>query len=234
MNRTLTRALVICSLLALLIAIAFAYRSSPAGSGNTPPPRGQAPPSLPSARHRHALAYVARQIILGEVPPRFASFPNELRHEDAVEVLVTVHDHTKPARVWRSSQASSLAAGVLRASTTVAARLRELGKDQEQYTENSEVTVSLVIPEGEVALAKLDDLNKLIKPNHGIGYRKRGDWRYVLPEHRRAPTPVGDLQTLLTDNGERPEAWSDPSVTLYRFTVLPLATSGPSDLGSDE
>ncbi|MFW5924593.1 MAG: hypothetical protein ACOCV4_00395 [Myxococcota bacterium] len=178
-----------------------------------------------------ALATVARGILEGKRPPRVRSFPEPLRRIHDVEVMVLLRDGPTP-RLWRSARGSSVA----RALTTAASVARERWQEREQAMGGaladrlSRLTVEVSLLEEDGTLGAHDPafLERAVTDRHGVGYERKGNWRYILPE-RTGSSAAETFATLFRDNGLEPEeAMGRPDIRLYRLIVHPLATSPPT------
>jgi hypothetical protein len=180
-------------------------------------------------RMAEALAVVARGILEGKRPPRLQSFPQPLRQLRTVEVMVMLRDGGKP-RLWRSARGSSIASALLTATVVARERWQEregaMGGPLAAKLSTLEVEVSLLEEDGTLGAHGAGFLNRVITGDHGVGYERKGSWRYVLPERTDRPV-AASLDALLRDNGFGPDAKARPDMRLYRLVAKPLAVSPP-------
>ena len=148
------------------------------------------------------LARVARGILEGSAPPPIDAFPEELTEEQAVEVLVVLSGGRGP-RLWRSARAQSIADALITAS--LAAR--------ERWEERTETMGG---PLGE----RLDELDALVKPQHGVAYEQPARWRYLLPRATQTATsPTDAYKRLFRDNQLPENSFGRSDLRLYRLRM---------------
>lgn len=183
---------------------------------------GELPP-----RARQALAVVARGILEGKRPPRRTSFPEELRRLQTVEVMVMLREDGRP-RLWRSARGSSIASALRTAAVVARERWQEregaMGGPLLDNLARLDVEVSLLVEDGTLGAHGTAFLDRAVSEAHGVGYERKGSWRYALPERTEAPASRA-FDALLEDNGLGPEAKGRPDVRLYRLVARPLAVS---------
>lgn len=186
------------------------------------------------APERAALGHVARRIMMGARPPAFRSFPPEMRRDMGIEVMVLVRDRGSPL-LWRSARRGSLARGVVDAALAARDRwsVREsfLGGPIERRLPSLRFELYAVLFDGRIGDRSAGFLRRVVRlGEHGVGFERRGDWRYVLPEIARAHAhgqAIGAVRALLADNGLPTDDVDRSELVLYRFTLHPLATSEP-------
>jgi hypothetical protein len=188
-----------------------------------------------------ALVRVARGILGGERPPRVSSFPRALRRIHNVEVMVLLREDGRP-RLWRSARGSSIARALNTAAGVARQRWKErqtaMGGPLEEHLPGLAVEVSLLIDDGTLGGRDEPFLERAVTPVHGVGYERKGSWRYLLPEARREAgegSAAHAFEALFEKNGLDPEAKGRPDVRLYRLVVQELARSAPpADASSGE
>lgn len=184
--------------------------------------------SLPQAQ-RNALAVVARRVVGGERSPQVASFPEPLRRVHPVEVMVLLREGEQ-ARLWRSARGSSLARALLTAAEVARERWHEraqaMGGPLDRLLPRMQVEVSLLIDDGTVAVRDPAFIDRVFFPAHGVGYERKGAWRYLLPddtaERGRASAAY---RKLFADDGLPADSFDRHELRLYRLRVYPLAVS---------
>ncbi|MCC7542708.1 MAG: hypothetical protein IT379_41210 [Deltaproteobacteria bacterium] len=187
---------------------------------------------------RDAIGHVARRIMMGSRPPAFRSFPDEMRRDMGIEVMVLVRERGS-ALLWRSARRGSLARGVIDAALAARDRwaVREsfLGGPITQRLPSLDLEVYAVLFDGRIGDRSPAFLRKVLRLGfHGVGFERRGDWRYVLPEiaHGQAHgEAIGAIRALLADNGLPTDDVDRPELVLYRYSLVRLATS-PRGTGS--
>jgi hypothetical protein len=174
-----------------------------------------------------ALGAVARGILAGKRPPRLGSFPQPLRRLRTVEVMVLLRDASKP-RLWRSARGSSIASALLTATVVARERWQEregaMGGPLARKLSALDVEVHLLAEDGTLGAHGASFLDRVVTRDHGVGYERKGSWRYKLPE-RTEPPASRAFEALLRDNGLGPEAMARPDVRLYRLVSQLLAVS---------
>jgi hypothetical protein len=180
-----------------------------------------------------AMARVARELLVGARAPRFGSFPEIVRRPRGfVEVLIVVREHGAP-KLWRSSRGSSIARGLLTAAQVARGRWAEreqaLGGPIETVLSHCEVELALIDEDGTIEEGSTSFIDRVITPVHGVGYERRGAWRYHLPEQvHRSPgvTGVRGFERLFDEFGVAPtEGFARRDLRLYRLVVTPLGRS---------
>lgn len=181
-----------------------------------------------------AMARVARELLLGARAPRFGSFPEVVRRSRGfVEVLILVREDGVP-KLWRSSRGSSIARALLTAAQVARGRWAEreqaLGGPIESVMARCELELALIEEDGTVNESSPAFIDRVITPVHGVGYERRGAWRYHLPEqvHRRAgATGMRGYEALFDEFGvDRTEGFARRDLRLYRLVVTPIGRSG--------
>ena len=182
---------------------------------------------------RDALAVVARRMLAGASSPRLQSFPEGLRRVQPVEVMVLLRERGK-ARLWRSARGSSLARALLTAVEVARERWHEreqaMGGPLAPLLPRLEVEVALLIDDGTVASSDPAFVDRVFSPVHGVGYERKGSWRYMLPE---ATAEAGRgrasraYRKLFLDDGLPEDSLGRRELRLYRLRVQTLAVSGP-------
>jgi len=182
---------------------------------------------------RDALAVVARRMLAGAKPPRLQSFPETLRRVQPVEVMVLLRERGK-ARLWRSARGSSLARALLTAVEVARERWHEreqaMGGPLEPILHRLEVEVALLIDDGTVASTDPAFIDRVFLEVHGVGYERKGAWRYLLPDataeagHGRASRAY---RKLFRDDGLPEDSLGRRELRLYRLRVQTLTVSPP-------
>jgi hypothetical protein len=188
---------------------------------------------------RDALAVVARRMLGGARPPRLQSFPEALRRVQPVEVMVLLRERGK-ARLWRSARGSSLARALLTAVEVARERWHEreqaMGGPLEPILHAFAVEIALLIDDGTVASADPAFVDRVFFQVHGVGYERKGSWRYMLPE---ATLEAGRgrasraYRKLFTDDGLPQDSLARHELRLYRLRVQTLAVSSPEPKPDD-
>ncbi len=207
-----------------------------------------------------ALAQTARRILAGEPIPQIRSFPTPLREIQEVEVMVLLRDG-EVARLWRSARASSVARGLMTAANVARQRWTErsssMGGSLSVQLPRLQVEVSLLEEQGTIHPPS-PALVRLTPQDMGIGFERKGVWRYRLPEamapdsrtpdsgtpDSRTPDsgteqedPPGNVQRrdpwqtlveLLEEDGLDERALSRPDIRVYRLRKRALAVSPPT------
>ena len=183
---------------------------------------------------REALARVARAILGAAPPPRITSFPEPLRRVRHVEVMVMLRHRGTP-RLWRSARGSSIARALLTASRVARRRWiereRAMGAPLPQILPQLDVEVALLQEDGTLGTLEPRFIDKVFKPVHGVGYLRKGAWRYLLPD---ATADAGGgsaaeaYQTMFADNALPPDSFDRSDLRLYRLIVNQLAVSEAS------
>ena len=188
---------------------------------------------------RDALAVVARRMLAGAKPPKLQSFPETLRRVQPVEVMVLLREHDKP-RLWRSARGSSLARALLTAVEVARERWHEreqaMGGPLEPILHGLEVEVALLIDDGTVASSDAAFVDRVFSELHGVGYERKGAWRYLLPDataeagHGRASRAY---RKLFADDGLPEDSLARRELRLYRLRVQTLSVSPPEPAPDD-
>jgi hypothetical protein len=186
--------------------------------------------SLPAAQ-RSALAVVARRVVSGERSPQVASFPEPLRRVYPVEVMVLLREGDQ-ARLWRSARGSSLARALLTAAEVARERWHEreqaMGGPLDRLLPRLQVEVSLLIDDGTVAVRDPAFIDRVFFPAHGVGYERKGAWRYLLPDDTaELGRASAAYRKLFADDGLPVDSFDRHELRLYRLRVYPLAVSPP-------
>jgi len=187
-----------------------------------------------SAPERHALAVVARALLGGARRPKSSSFPETLRRLRPVEVMVLLRNHGE-ARLWRSARGSSLATALMVAATVARERWQEreqmMGAALDEVLPRLDVEVALLDDDGTLGEREPAFVDRVFFPEHGIGYERKGNWRYFLPEathdagHGHASQAY---RKLFRDDGLPEDSLPRRDLRLYRLVVELLATSPAS------
>jgi len=181
-----------------------------------------------------AMARVARELLLGARPPRIGSFPEVVRRaRPAAEVLLVVREEGR-AKLWRSARSATIARGLLTAAQAARARWGEreqaLGGPIESALARCDVELALLEEDGTLTEGASPFVDRVFTPVHGVGYERRGAWRYHLPEqaHARAGTKgTSAFRALFEEHGVAPaEGFALRNVRLYRLVVTRLGRSG--------
>jgi hypothetical protein len=196
---------------------------------------------LPEA-HRQATAVVARALIDGARPPRASSFPESLRRLRPVEVMVLLRRGAS-ARLWRSARGSSIASALITAAVVARQRWEErehaMGGPLSELLPKLDVEVALLEDDGTVAERDPGFIDRVFTPEHGVGYERKGAWRYLLPE---ATASEGKgrasraYRKLFVDDGLPADSFDRSELRLYRLlvqtlAVSPVAKEAPDGLG---
>jgi hypothetical protein len=191
--------------------------------------------------HREAAAVVARRLLQGARVPSVGSFPEPLRRVRPVEVMVLLR-HSGRARLWRSARGSSIASALLTAAVIARQRWQEreqaMGGSLERWLPQLDVEVALLEEDGTIAERDPAFIDRVFFPGHGVGYERKGAWRYLLPETTQLEskgTASRAYRKLFTDDGLPPDSFDRHDLRLYRLMVQNIATSrgtAPSDASS--
>lgn len=185
--------------------------------------------------HREALTVVARGLLEGKQPPRVSSFPAPLRRVQSVEVMVLLRDGETP-RLWRSARGSSVARALLTAAVVARQRWQEkeqtMGGPLSTVLPTLDVEVHLLEEDGTLGDRSRGFLSRVFKPAHGVGFERKGSWRYYLPE-KTLKAGRGSAhkayQALFAEYGFSSDALARPDVRLYRLRDVPLSVQTASD-----
>jgi hypothetical protein len=185
---------------------------------------------LPEA-HRQATAVVARAIIGGARPPKTSSFPESLRRLRPVEVMVLLR-RGQSARLWRSARGSSIASALVTAAVVARQRWQEreqaMGGPLAEHLPRMDVEIALLEDDGTVAERDPAFIDRVFGAQHGVGYERKGAWRYLLPE---ATAEQGKgrasraYRKLFADDGLQSDSLEHSELRLYRLLVRTLAVS---------
>jgi hypothetical protein len=192
-----------------------------------------------SAAHREALAVIARGLLEGKAPPRVGLFPPALREVRPVEVMVLLRQGSRP-RLWRSARGSSLARALVTAS--VVARKRWLEREQamgvklDSALPRLHVDVALLEDDGTVGERSPQFIDRVFGPEHGVGYERKGAWRYLLPDDTREAgggQASRAYRKLFADDGLPEDSLQRADIRLYRLRVRTIASSAPEPEPND-
>jgi hypothetical protein len=182
-----------------------------------------------------ALARVSREMLMGARAPRLASFPEAVRTPRAAgEVMVLIRQHGRP-RLWRSARGASIARGLVlaveHARSRWAERERALGGPIEDVLPGCAVELALLEEDGTLGERSAAFADRVVTPEHGVGYEKKGSWRYHLPEQVHRDGPLGGSEAfarLFDEFGvRRAEGFARRDLRLYRLRVIPIGASPP-------
>jgi hypothetical protein len=175
----------------------------------------------------------------GAKAPKLQSFPEALRRVQPVEVMVLLRERGK-ARLWRSARGSSLARALLTATEVARDRWHEreqaMGGPLAPLLPKLDVEVALLIDDGTVASRDAAFVDRVFFPVHGVGYERKGSWRYMLPE---ATADAGRgrashaYRKLFVDDGLPEDSLARRELRLYRLRVQTLALSPPAPAPDD-
>jgi hypothetical protein len=193
---------------------------------------------LPEA-HREATAVVARAIIDGARPPRSRSFPESLRKLRPVEVMVLLR-RGPSARLWRSARGSSIATALVTASIVARQRWQEreqaMGGPLAEHLPRMDVEIALLEDDGTVAEREPAFIDRVFFEQHGVGYERKGAWRYLLPEPTAAQGKGRAslaYRKLFRDDGLPEDSLEHGELRLYRLLVRTLAVSPAQPAAAD-
>ena len=177
----------------------------------------------PAALTDRVLARVARGILEGSAAPPLDAFPQELTVPQAVEVLVLLTGARGP-RLWRSARAESIAAGVVTASLAARQRWEErmetMGGPLVERLDQLDVHVAFLFDDGTFDRDAVSLIDRLVKPQHGVGYEQPNRWRYLLPRAtHNAETPTDAYRRLFRDNGLPEDSFERRDLRLYRMRM---------------
>jgi len=180
---------------------------------------------------RQALAIVARAMLSGARRPRNSSFPEPLRRLQPVEVMVLLRDKGE-ARLWRSARGSSIATALLTAATVARERWMErertMGGRLELLLPRLEVEVALIDDDGTIGDRDERFIDRVFFPGHGVGYERKGSWRYLLPDATRAAGKGRAslaYRKLFRDDGLPEDSYGHGELRLYRLVVSTISVS---------
>jgi len=191
------------------------------------------------ASHREATAVVARALIGGARPPKASSFPASLRRLRPVEVMVLLR-RGQSARLWRSARGSSIASALITAAVVARQRWQEreqaMGGPLAAHLPRMDVEVALLEDDGTVAERDPAFIDRVFSKQHGVGYERKGAWRYLLPE---ATAEQGKgrasraYRKLFSDDGLPVDSFERSELRLYRLLVHTLAVSKAEPVTAD-
>jgi hypothetical protein len=189
---------------------------------------------------RAGLAEVARRLVAGVPPPRLSSFPEAARRLDPVEVMVLLRHDDQP-RLWRSARGSSLARALLTAAAVARQRWVEraqtLGGKIDRVLPGLTLELALLQDDGEIGVRNSAFVDRVVLPEHGVGYERKGGWHYLLPDatHTGGRTPTRAYEQLFTDGGLNDDSLDNPDLRLYRLAVQTIGISPPTrTAGADD
>ena len=176
------------------------------------------------------LAEVARGILDSRSPPPLALFPEELRAERSVEVMVLLRENGT-ARLWRSARGGSIASALIVATTRARDRWRQrtqaMGGRLSEKLPLLQVEVSLLEEDGTLTDPDPAFLERAFTPAHGVAYERQRSWHYELPAAtRRAGSVSAAYESVLEKDGNT-ASLDEADIRLYRLRVVPLGTSRP-------
>jgi hypothetical protein len=179
---------------------------------------------------RAGLAEVARRLVGGVPPPRLSSFPEAVRRLDPVEVMVLLRNGSEP-RLWRSARGSSFARALLTAAAVARQRWVEraqaLGGPIDQILPGLELELALLQDDGEIGTRNQGFVDRVVLPEHGVGYERKGGWHYLLPDatHEHGRTPSRAYEHLFGDAGLPADSLDNAELRLYRLAVQTIGVS---------
>jgi hypothetical protein len=184
-----------------------------------------------TAAERQALAVVARALLGAARRPKANSFPEALRRLRPVEVMVLLREGTT-ARLWRSARGSSIATALITAAVVARERWQEreraMGEPLAAALGHMDVEVALIEDDGTIGDREPAFVDHALFAPHGVGYERKGAWRYLLPE---ATQEAGRgrasraYRKLFTNDGLPADSFGRHDLRLYRLVVESLATS---------
>ena len=185
-----------------------------------------------SPESRDALAVVARALASGARPPRVSSFPEPLRRIRPVEVMVLLRDHER-ARLWRSARGTSIAGALITAATVARQRWREreqaMGAPLDKALPHLDLDVDLLEDDGTIGERAPAFIDRVFFLGiHGVGYERKGAWRYMLPDATSEESkgrPSRAYRKLFADDGLPQDSFGRHELRLYRLIVQTIATS---------
>lgn len=189
-------------------------------------PSEQLPPEA-----AQALAVVARALIGGARPPRSTSFPEPLRRLRPVEVMVLLREESRP-RLWRSARGTSIASALVTACTVARERWHErqqaMGGKLEALLPRMDLDVAMLEDDGTVAESDPAFIDRVFGPEHGVGFERKGTWRYLLPEATREEgkgRASRAYRKLFSDEGLPADSFARHELRLYRLVLHVVSTS---------
>jgi hypothetical protein len=190
---------------------------------------------------RDALAVVARAIVGGARPPRVSSFPEPLRRLRPVEVMVLLREHER-ARLWRSARGSSIASALVTAASVARQRWQEreqaMGAPLEKALPRLNVDVALLEDDGTIGERAPAFIDRVFFLGvHGVGYERKGAWRYLLPEATQEESkghPSQAYRKLFSEDGLPQDSFDRHELRLYRLVLQTIATSPAPPASPDD
>lgn len=186
--------------------------------------------ALPQA-FRDAAAVVARRLLEGARVPSVSSFPEPLRRVRPVEVMVLLRQAGR-ARLWRSARGSSIASALNTAASVARQRWEEreqaMGGPLARALPGLDVEVALLEEDGTLGERDPAFIDRVFFPGHGVGYERKGAWRYLLPEPTQKEArghPSRAYRKLFVDDGLPADSFERHELRLYRLMVQTLAVS---------
>lgn len=187
--------------------------------------------------HREAVAVVARRLIAGARPPNVSSFPEPLRRVRPVEVMVLLRQRGR-ARLWRSARGSSIASALITAAVIARQRWQEreqaMGGPLDQWLPRLDVEVALLEEDGTLGERDPAFIDRVFFEGHGVGYERKGAWRYLLPDTTREEgkgQASRAYRKLFVDDGLPADSFERHELRLYRLMVQRVAVSAATATG---
>jgi hypothetical protein len=184
--------------------------------------------------YRQATAVVARRLLEGARLPSLSSFPEALRRVQPVEVMVMLRRGER-ARLWRSARGSSIAGALITASTIARQRWQEreqaMGGRLDEQLSKLDVEVALLEEDGTLGERDPAFIDRAFFEGHGVGYERKGAWRYMLPDTTRLEgkgSASRAYRKLFADDGLPTDSFDRHELRLYRLRVQSLAHSPPT------
>jgi hypothetical protein len=181
-----------------------------------------------SPRLRAGMAEVARRLVGGAPSPRLRSFPEATRRMEPAEVMVLLRSGGKP-RLWRSARGSSFARALLTAAEVARQRWMEreqaMGGQLDKLLPRLQVEVSLLQDDGELGARDATFVNRVVFPQHGVAYERKGTWRYLLPEATHTSSPSQAYARLFAEDGLPEDSLSSRELRAYRMAVKLIGIS---------
>jgi CBS domain-containing protein len=179
-----------------------------------------------------AVARVARELLGGARLPSVSSFPEALRRNQSVEVLVLLERGTRP-RLWRSARSASIARGLMTAATVARQRWQEreraMGGSLDDQLRRLGVRVFLLEEDGTLYDRSPAFVERVFDEGHGVALEQRGSWHYLLPSatrERGEGSAMTAYTRLLEDIGLPEDALETRTdLRLYRLVAHPIAYS---------
>lgn len=184
-----------------------------------------------SSRERDGIGYVTRALLRGAREPSLNSFPPALRRVERLEVMVLLRERGS-ARLWRSARGTSIARALLTATRVARERWREresaMGGPLHERLLDLDVEVSLLSEDGVIVNPTQRVVDRVVGPEHGIGFEYKSGWHYLLPEdvkRRGNGSAYRALLALMSEQGAAASGLSAGTLRVYRFVTLTLGTS---------